>query len=176
VIAEVVAKTDKTVARKLILEAYDILAESVARPRRAWWCWQSPPKVGAALLPIVEEIDPALVEECMWRAISFRHYRPVHDFVLGQEPEADDSRLAVFLARYDRALGTTIFPPEDFISAPLTNNTWSTQEIFVFTDPARIPSVTGKNSLNHFYFVQKAVETLLLEPSRRWDELTIPYK
>jgi tetratricopeptide (TPR) repeat protein len=176
VIADAVAKSDKVQARKLILEAYDILSKAVANPRRACWCWYSPPIIGAMLLPIVEEIDPTLVEECMWRAVSFRHHRPLDDFILRLLPEENDVDLSLLLARYDRTLASAIFPSENFISEPTVDTTWSTQEILVFTDTAKVPDVLAKDFKKQFYIIQKTLETLLLEPSRRWDEHTIPYK
>jgi hypothetical protein len=178
VIAEVVAKTDKSEAKKLIREAYETLTESTAHPRRVWCCNLSPPEIGGMLLPVVEEIDPTLVEECMWRSISFRHHLPTDDFILGGQPEWSDADLSLFLARYDRSLATEIFPPENFISEPSTHTAWSPRQLLVFTDPKHALSSNDKDSSSetYLYFKLGEADTLLTEPLRRWDSQTIPYK
>ena len=104
VIAEALTKTDKVKAKKLILQSYAILAEASVNPRRYWWGWNSMPIIAAELLPIVEEIDPSLVPQCMWQAVSFRLYRPADDFIIDMTPENNDANLAFLLVRYDRAL------------------------------------------------------------------------
>ena len=76
----------KVKARQLILQAYDILTEAGRNPDRRWpqlpWNF-GPSDTAAALLPVVEEIDPALVGECLWRAVSFRMHRPADQFLVG---------------------------------------------------------------------------------------------
>jgi hypothetical protein len=59
------------------------------------------------LLPIVEQIDPALVPEYFWRIVAMR--RPAGD------PRSDrdffSSRLVVLLAWYDRDVAAALFEP-----------------------------------------------------------------
>lgn len=176
VIAEALTKTDKVKAKKLILQSYEILAAASANPRRYWWGWHSMPIIAAALLPIVEEIDPALVAECMWQAVSFRLYRPADDFIINMEPEHNDARMAHLLARYDRALASAIFPPVNIIGIPPIYTYWSSTSIFVFIDPEQILPFLSKDSSIRFYEVLNMVDTLLMEPSRHWDEMSLPYK
>jgi hypothetical protein len=177
VIAEAVENSDKVQAKMLILQAYEILAEAMTNPRRAWWCWNSPPKIGGMLLPIVEKIDPTLVEECLWKAVSFRHDRPADDFILGLEPEYNDVHLANLLSRYDRSLAEAMFPLANATTTPPINDFWSSKStIIVLTEPERILFSFDKDSQFYIYEIQTMVETLLREPSHRWDELTTPYK
>ena len=116
-IAKALAPSDKAKARKLILQAYDILAEASRNPDRRWpqlsWAGSSLPVVAAGLLPVVEEIDPTLVSECLWRAVSFRLHRPADDFLVWMEPESNDGVLAAFVARYDRPLARALSPKVD---------------------------------------------------------------
>jgi hypothetical protein len=69
--------------------------------------------VAAALLPVVEEIDPALVGDCLWHALSFRQHRPADAFLLWLQPEDNDAALAAFVARYDRGLAHALLPGVD---------------------------------------------------------------
>lgn len=85
IVAKALAPSDKAKARKLILQAYNILTEANRAPDHRWpqaYSGFSPPTVAAALLPVVEEIDPTLVGECLWRAVSFRLHRPADDFLV----------------------------------------------------------------------------------------------
>ncbi|MGA2060028.1 MAG: carboxypeptidase regulatory-like domain-containing protein [Thermoguttaceae bacterium] len=176
VIAEALAKTDKVKAKKLILQSYAILAEASANPRRYWWGWNSMPIIAAELLPIVEEIDPALVPQCMWQSVSFRLYRPVDDFIIDMTPENNDANLAILLARYNRALALAMCPAVDIIAVPPIHNYWSSSAILVFTNSEQILPSLGKDSSAHFYEVLNIVNTLVMEPSHRWDDLIISYK
>src|SRR6185312_332513 len=63
-----------------------------------------PAAVAAALLPVAERIDPKLVPELFWRAISFHAPRP------GVEIRSD-AVFALLLARYDRPLARAFFEP-----------------------------------------------------------------
>ena len=70
--AKALAAADKTKAKKLILHSYEILAEASAKPQRYWLSWESSPlRTAGALLPVVEQIDPALVSECIWQCDLF---------------------------------------------------------------------------------------------------------
>ncbi len=121
-VAKALISADRARARQLILRAYDILTEARREPDHRWPLeyWQfAPPTVAAALLPVVEEIDPTLVGECLWRAVSFRLPRPADDYVLALEAEDNDAALAGFVARYDRVLARALLPEMDASVAPL---------------------------------------------------------
>jgi hypothetical protein len=134
------------------------------------------PIIAAELLPIVEEIDPALVPQCMWQSVSFRLYRPVDDFIIDMTPENNDANLAILLARYNRALALAMCPAVDIIAVPPIHNYWSSSAILVFTNSEQILPSLGKDSSAHFYEVLNIVNTLVMEPSHRWDDLIISYK
>jgi hypothetical protein len=113
IVAKALAATDKARARKLILRAYDILAEADRSADRRWPrdSWQfSPPAVAAGLLPIAEAIDPTLVGECLWRAVSYRLPRSADDCLVTLQPEQNDAALAALVARYDRKLARALLP------------------------------------------------------------------
>lgn len=108
-IADAIRDSDKPRALALIEEAYSLLDEAARAPDRQWIVFlQSAPRIAAALLPVVERIDPTLVREYAWRAVSFRMQRPIDDFMLSEEVEFSDSMLALLLARYDRDLARKV--------------------------------------------------------------------
>ena len=110
-IAKALAPSNKVEARELIVRAYGILAEADRNREPRWsqvWWESSLPVTAAGLLPVVEEIDPTLVRECLWQAVSFRLHRPADAFLVLMEPESNDRVLAAFAARYDRAGPRTI--------------------------------------------------------------------
>ena len=80
------------------------------------------PVVAAGLLPVVEEIDPTLVGECLWRTVSFRLHRPADAFLVWLEPESNDEVLAAFVARYDRPLARALSPTVEKTVVP--NQEW----------------------------------------------------
>jgi hypothetical protein len=116
VMAQALAKTQPAAARELLDRAFAVLEEpksgkdsSDSRHDFA--------AVAASLLPIAEMIDPQLVDEFLWRAISLRRRldgseepgRP--DRPRGDRPDVPDVRLALMLARYDRAMAAALFAP-----------------------------------------------------------------
>jgi hypothetical protein len=113
-VAKALAPTQRAAARRLLLEAYDtMIAEGLQRQEQHWLLWPLDPQpstVAAALLPVAEEIDPTLVGDCLWRAVSFRIHRPTDAFLLWLQPESSDAALAAFVARYDRKLARALMP------------------------------------------------------------------
>ncbi len=63
--------------------------------------------VAAALLPVAERIDPALVPEFFWRAASFRTPSPSRVV----RPVPPEAALALLLARYDRDAAMVLLAP-----------------------------------------------------------------
>jgi hypothetical protein len=115
VMAVPVAKTDRPAAEELIARAYAIVTELVdtnTSPGRSIF---DPLDVGVGLLPFVEMIDPTLVREYFWRALSLRD-----DTTIGNETRAlgfygkhnrlrlADPVLATALARYDRDVARAV--------------------------------------------------------------------
>ncbi|MBN2294866.1 MAG: hypothetical protein JXM70_20730, partial [Pirellulales bacterium] len=113
------AVSDRSGARKLLDESYamlDQIAEREASGSPNSW---SPVTIGAALLPAVEKIDPELVPEYLWRALSCRTNIKVGGGprdTLGRRNgrlELADPLLAILLADYDGDLARRIFVPPD---------------------------------------------------------------
>jgi hypothetical protein len=101
------ADADKPRAARVLHEAFAALDRLSAEGRRGGLDAQDAATVGAALLPVAERIDPALVPEFLWRAVSFRGpSRPRRDFAA--RPEAV---LAMLLARYDREAARIVLDP-----------------------------------------------------------------
>ncbi|MGD0517760.1 MAG: carboxypeptidase-like regulatory domain-containing protein [Thermoguttaceae bacterium] len=176
-IAKTLAVKDKDRARKLILKSYEILAEAATDPRRYYHggLGYSLPSIAGSLLPIVEEIDPALVGECMWRTLCFRLYRPVDDFLIRLEPELDDVNLALFIARYDRTLASALMPPGNVIAVPPIYSFWRIMDPTFSFDSKKMFSCLNEKSLSP-YEVTLEVDELLLDPLRRWDGMILPYQ
>jgi hypothetical protein len=79
--------------------------------------WHSSAVIGGRLLPAAEAIDPALVDEYLWRCISFRlphRDDPAKDM---WRPELT-ARLALLVARYDRELARILLEPQLAQSGP----------------------------------------------------------
>src|SRR5204863_326259 len=75
-IALATADTDKAGARERIDAAFSELAALAKEGRQAFANREDAASVAAALLPVVERIDPGLVPEYFWRAASWRGRLP----------------------------------------------------------------------------------------------------
>jgi hypothetical protein len=116
VMAQALAKTQPAAARELLDRAFAVLEES-RDSKGSSDMGHDASSVAASLLPIAELIDPQLVDEFLWRAISLRRRldgseEPVRpDRPRGDQPDVPDVRLALMLARYDRATAAALFAP-----------------------------------------------------------------
>ena len=171
----------QTRARKLILRAYDGLADACRNPDRRWprdsWRF-SPPIVAAGLLPVVERIDPTLVGEFLWRALSYRLPRSADDCLVSLEPERNDATLAAFAARYDRGLARALLPPVDktIVPAPAWADDSYWIPMFAMTDVnealeklragAASPDADAGQCLQNAFFL---MQMLPIDGSHRWD-------
>jgi Carboxypeptidase regulatory-like domain len=99
-----VSATDKPTATTWLREAFDRLARIAASGPTPPGASHDPAAVAAALLPVAERVDPKLVPELFWRAVSLHAPRP------GVEARSD-ALLALLLARYDRDVARTFFEP-----------------------------------------------------------------
>lgn len=122
VMAQAVAKTQPVAARELLDRAFGAIEELKDRRHandvmQDPYVMQDPARVAPSLLPIAELIDPELVDEFLWRAVSLRRQlaeneqpsplnRPRSDRI-----DPSDVRLALVLARYDRAVAEALFAP-----------------------------------------------------------------
>ena len=95
---------DKPTATAWLREAFDLLGRIAASGPPTPGASHDPAAVAASLLPVAERIDPKLVPELFWRAVSFHAPRP------GNEVRSD-ALLALLLARYDRTVARSFFKP-----------------------------------------------------------------
>ena len=101
------ADSDRPAASWLLREAFDDLKQLANESRRGFQDLQDAPAVAAALLPVAERIDPALVPEYFWRAASFRG----PGTPASRPRTTPDATLALFLARYDRMATPLLLEP-----------------------------------------------------------------
>lgn len=133
-----IAKSDRVEAEKLLREAFVDLRRR-GEEGRIGLNSQDVPTVAGTLVPVAESIDPGLVPEFLWRAVSFRKPEVNQDAVGPTHRAWFDAMLGLLVARYDRnAAGILIDPvasrfpllmSEEFEASPLL---WARAEI----DPA----------------------------------------
>jgi len=110
--AQVLAKSQPAVAAELLRQSFaDLQAAAESQTRLA--------SRAAGLLPVAEQIDPSLVDELLWRAISLRLLAPedpqeAFEFDYPGVPhvaglEREDVLLAALVARYDAAAAQAVF-------------------------------------------------------------------
>jgi hypothetical protein len=96
---------ERAVAIRLMGAAFDGLDEH----RDSRWTGSDASCVAAVLLPTVEQVDPARLNEFLWRAVSLRSPQPDER---GQDTAGrTGAELAMNLARYDRATAAAILGP-----------------------------------------------------------------
>lgn len=101
---------DAARAAELLHEAYVLLEQASADGVGASETSAHPAVLAAALLPVAEYIDPALVERCFWRALAMRSPRPLrpHEQL---SAAVVPGVLAIFISRYDRAAARVLAQP-----------------------------------------------------------------
>ncbi|HVA50532.1 MAG TPA: carboxypeptidase-like regulatory domain-containing protein [Pirellulales bacterium] len=102
------AISDRRRACSMLNEAFGILHSLVEADEGRFYGPQSAAVAAAALLPVVEAIDPQLVREYLWRAVSFRRSYPHDD---QQDRLAEAATLALLLAQYDRDVARLVLEP-----------------------------------------------------------------
>jgi hypothetical protein len=117
VMAQALVNTQPAAARELLERAFEVLEESIKNGKSHFDGQHDSPSVAAAFLPVAEQLDPRLVDEFLWRAISLRQHAltdngPTNrDRPQGDRPHPRDAYLAMVLARYDRAVAGALFAP-----------------------------------------------------------------
>ncbi len=109
--AQEIVATDKPTAIRLIDEAYAVLDQlAVAGERRVYP--EGLVEMAAALLPIVERVEPDRLAEFLGRTLALRPAR-------GDQTDRDEivnvmttTALAMMVARYDRLLAAQLLEPE----------------------------------------------------------------
>jgi len=102
------AGTDPTGARKLLDEAFDRLRKVTIEIHRYRSIDPGLANRMAALLPLVERIDPDRLAERLWLAAAYRVPVSEHGFL---EQLQEPAVLAALVARYDRAMAAAIIAP-----------------------------------------------------------------
>jgi hypothetical protein len=162
VIAHAVAKKEPKQAADLVRRAFVLLEEDAARPDPPQLTGpQTQGAVAAALVLLVEDIDPALVRECLWRSVLLRrpHTEDPHHvwrYTIG------NSALAMAAARYHGKLAEFLVPagppqwmsrgsllaeflanPRRTVSADKAGKTKADRELllitYLATEEARVP-------------------------------------
>jgi hypothetical protein len=177
-IAKALTPRDKPRARRLIVQAYDILTEDCRNhPRCLALDAGVAATVAAALLPVVEEIDPTLVGPCTWRAVSYRLHRSADQFLATLDPEYNDAALAVFVARYDRGLAAALVPSVDAIVTPGQDSAAFYRILpLTFVDLDKALEELRSDWLAHDGETPLRIVGLLsIESPRRWDAYAMNY-
>jgi hypothetical protein len=108
VMAQALARSKPKEARVLLDEAFEVLAKRVASGQDRFNGLWSAPVIGGLLLPAAEQIDPTLVPELFWRALSLRRPQRPRAPDAGGLPAGEGGALALILARYDRGVAMAL--------------------------------------------------------------------
>lgn len=105
--------SDRERARELLDHAFALLEDSSREADRATTRQQMGYQAtfAAALLPLVEAIDPALVSESFWKTLSFAHLSRLPGERTESESMERTAGLATLLARYDPEVARQVLQP-----------------------------------------------------------------
>jgi RNA polymerase sigma factor (sigma-70 family) len=103
VMAQAQAGSKPAVATELLDKAFALLQAHVEAGKDNFNGFWAAPSVAGCLLPVAEQINPQLVAEFFWRALSFRS-PPAGEEEAASQALFGDAALAMVLARYDRAM------------------------------------------------------------------------
>lgn len=155
-VAYALAAKDRKAAVELLDEAYGLLdhADESGVTRTLF---RDAAITAAALLPVAEKIDPALVEGYFWRSLSLRQPWPT----LGDMPilrEIRVAELAAMIARYDRAVARDLQLPligqvssQFMLGLAVTDPLWAVERVRAMPEssapPARNRKLTAMRNL-----------------------------
>jgi protocatechuate 3,4-dioxygenase beta subunit len=147
VMAQAIGRRQPEAAVKLIEQAFALLEKLVSErerlgmgdaknPNRDHFCYYlfSASSLAGSLLPNVESVDPGLVPEYLWRAVSFRLPRLGGEEALSGA-DRSNSALAMTLARYDREVAAAILNPIRTRQPTLLGSRDAGLRAFVLVDP-----------------------------------------
>jgi len=171
--AQALAKTNKAQATQLLRKAFAVLADQVATGGENYNNFRGSSSLAAMLLPVAEQIDPALVPEFFWRAVSYRIPR------LGETPLESiqptkafaDAALAYALARYDRAIAERLLdeatPP---LLGALSNGANHLFQALALINPRKADQLLERLTVEprRDYLREMVAERLLLEGEALW--------
>lgn len=109
-VAHGLARKDAAQAAALLDEAFGLLERAALDGSAETAAWGQPAVLAAALLPVAERIDPALVDGYFWRAMALRSPRVApsgENAAVAVAPAA----LAMFISRYDREIAIALVEP-----------------------------------------------------------------
>ncbi|HQU43700.1 MAG: hypothetical protein B7Z73_04215 [Planctomycetia bacterium 21-64-5] len=167
------AISDPDRARQTLDEAFGILRSLVDAGEGRFYGPQSAAVAAAVLLPVVEAIDPRLVREYLWRAVSFRRSYPQGD---QEDWLAEIATLSLLLAQYDREVARLALEPAvDHLRRQAVNYTGVCRFAAVYAacaiDPKWAFSLIDEDSSDHgesrFSLRQNFAWALAIEPSVR---------
>ena len=127
------ANSDKVQATELIREAFAEIRRHVETSRDYFNNFVSAASLAGALIPVAEQIDPQLVSEFFWQAVS---YRLPHE--PQRRPDEADAALAMTLARYDRPVARMILEQAAGHLQSETSQRWGPATNMLFTAAALI--------------------------------------
>jgi len=110
------SRKDRVKAAALLNEALGMLEQVAAGNQDLWNGLSMACTAAAGLLPIVEQVDPSLVRECLWRTLAMRPPLRSGDSREGI-PLIAGSRVAAMVACYDREIARQIL--DGFIETEL---------------------------------------------------------
>ncbi len=108
--SEKLSEKDKPEAKKLLEAAFDTLERRADAGYEVRFKLITPAIIAGSLIPVAEKIDPALASEYCWRSISYRYpieHRKHHEISQTWD-RWRESRLAIFVSRYDRMIARSL--------------------------------------------------------------------
>src|SRR5204863_7698134 len=128
VVAEAMAKSKPREALALLDEAFALLAGRVASGADSFNNFYNAASLGCLLLGVAEQIDPALVTEFFWRALSFHAPNAAkdQDDRWGMRAAAVGS-LALAVAHYDRDIALALL---DTVQVPRLDTNFAGVSVF----------------------------------------------
>lgn len=129
-VAHAVAESNPAAARDLIGECNaELFRMAELYPQQASY-------LAAGAIPLVEGLDPSLVQECIWRAIALR--APMCDVRESDRASLDDVGVAQAVALYDREVASHLFKSfENLLAAKDVKHMSLQLEALVLVDPRR---------------------------------------
>jgi hypothetical protein len=162
-VAMALSNSDPAAARRLLLEAADIVAQAKTSSEHLSRS-ETPASAMAWLLPVAERIDAELGRELLWRAVALRQPRPETQW-LDDEVLMAEVHLSGMLARYEPRLAREILepvtmqlaafcgPPEGnqkamftIAAATLVDPRWAVELMERLPEPADVANFRPKNA------------------------------
>jgi beta-lactamase regulating signal transducer with metallopeptidase domain len=146
------SKRDRAEPARLLAEAFAVLDQAAGTKEDQWDGLGMACTAAAGLLPIVEQIDPGLVPEYLWRTLALRPPLRSGDSRDGIVLIAN-TRVAAMVARYDHQVARQIFAGladrelARVISLPEGDRTFELGAIFTaapFVDPLRAGALLAR--------------------------------